>query len=88
MAIHPNMRKGSMTPKEKAQSLADQFSGQWIPHHFDEKESYWGVPITVRKRDYIVKSLNHLSTNEELTQEDRDWWKEVQSELKKIPDKI
>jgi hypothetical protein len=83
MPLHPNLRKGSMSPKEKAAQLAEQFSGQFKPT--SKPEPYYAVPLNINNRDITITTVEVIIRSKELTKEDRDWWKEVLVELKKLP---
>jgi hypothetical protein len=81
MPLHPNLRKGSMSPKEKAIELAGNSIGNFKP---SKKELFYAVPITISKRDTMITTVNIIIRSKELTPEDKEWWKEVLIELKKI----
>lgn len=83
MAIHPNLRKGSMSPIEKAKKLANQSIGKFYPSN--KPEPYYAAPLNINNRDFMISSVEIISRSNELNEEDKNWWKEVLFELKKMP---
>ncbi len=82
MPIHPNLRKSQMSPKEKAAQLAEQSTDFFKPTN--KYEPFYVAPLNINNRDLMISSIESIIHNKELSEEDRIWWKEVLSEIKKL----
>jgi hypothetical protein len=86
MPIHPNLLKGPMSPKEKAALLAEQSMGVSIETDKNGRPlPYYMVPISVSNRHLMITTVETIINAKELPKEDKTWWKEVLTELKKLP---
>ena len=64
-----------MSPKEKAIELAKKSTGEVFPDAV--REGYQSIPFTFYKRDGMILAVKITNKNKKLTDEDRQWWKEV-----------